>query len=80
VTVIRVDYDDKESLVAAFQEAEAVFGLTNFFDPAVQKNPDVEVQQGRRMGDVCKRFGVGVFIWSTSPSSLVGAGGIVNSQ
>jgi uncharacterized protein YbjT (DUF2867 family) len=43
VTVVRVDYDDEESLVAVFQGAEAVFGLTNFFDPAVQKNPDVEV-------------------------------------
>jgi uncharacterized protein YbjT (DUF2867 family) len=74
VTVVRVDYEDEESLVAAFQGAEAVFGLTNFFDPALQKNPDVEVQQGRRMGDVCKRLGVGVFIWSTSPSGLVGAG------
>jgi uncharacterized protein YbjT (DUF2867 family) len=72
VTVVQADYDDEESLVAAFQDAEAVFGLTNFFDPAVQNDPDVEVRQGRRMGDVCKRLGVSVFIWSTSPSGLVG--------
>jgi uncharacterized protein YbjT (DUF2867 family) len=80
VTVVRVDYDDEESLVAAFHGAEAVFGLTDFFDPAVQENPEVEVTQGCRMGDVCKRLGVGVFIWSTSPSGLMRAGGVMNSQ
>lgn len=72
--LVQADYANQDSLVAAFKGAEAVFGLTNFFDPVVQKDQLMEVKQGALMGDLCKQLGV-LFIWSTSPNGLIRSGG-----
>ncbi|KAL6408116.1 hypothetical protein AUP68_08489 [Ilyonectria robusta] len=77
--LVQADYAKPETLAAAFKGAEAVFGLTNFFDPEVQKDQLLEVKQGALMGDLCKELGVKVFIWSTSPSGLIRSGGQFDS-
>lgn len=79
LNVVQADYTNPDSLAAAFKGAEAVFGLTNFFDPVVQEDQLQEVKQGCLMGDLCKKLGVKVFIWSTSPSGLIRSGGQFDS-
>lgn len=65
---------DPPTLVKAFQGAEAVFALTNFYDPSNLQNPLQEARQGCVMADVAKDTGVKVVLWSTVPSALVRTG------
>jgi hypothetical protein len=58
----------------AFQGAEAVFALTNFYDPKNIQNPLDEARQGCAMADIAKEMDVKVVLWSTVPSALVRTG------
>ena len=74
VTVLRADISDKLTLGPAFRGAEAVFAVTNCYDPQIQKDTLEEARQGCKMADVAKEQGVELFIWSTVPSALVRTG------
>src|SRR5579859_5616064 len=69
VTVVKADLSDAETLNSAFDGAEAVYAMTNYYDPKVQEHPWEEACQGKLMADVAKKTGVRLFIWSTVPSA-----------
>ncbi|GAB4817096.1 hypothetical protein N2152v2_004142 [Parachlorella kessleri] len=64
VEVMKADFEDPASLEAAFQGADAVFGVTDFF-AGCGLDPAREIQQGKNMVDAAKKTGVGHFVWST---------------
>ncbi|GAB4815164.1 hypothetical protein N2152v2_002210 [Parachlorella kessleri] len=64
VEVVRADFDDVESLKSAFQGADAVFAVTDFWK-ACGLDPFKEYQQGRNLVDAAKATGVSHFLWST---------------
>jgi uncharacterized protein YbjT (DUF2867 family) len=74
VTVVEADMSDPSTLVKAFQGAEAVFGVTNFYDPQILKNPLEEARQGCAVAEIAKETNVKVVLWSTVPSGLVRTG------
>lgn len=63
-----------ETLAAAYNGAEAVYAVTNFYDPSIRNDPLAEARQGCAMADAAKDQGVKLFIWSTVPSALVRTG------
>ncbi|KAI1625264.1 hypothetical protein EDD37DRAFT_649590 [Exophiala viscosa] len=71
VSVVKAHFGDPASLVAAFEGVEAVYALTNFYDPENQANPLQELEQGIALADAAKEAGVQFFIWSTVPSALL---------
>lgn len=79
VSVIEADMSDAASLVRAFQGAEAVFAMTNFYDPKIMQDSLEEARQGCTMADVAKEQGVELFIWSGVPSALLRTGAKFNS-
>ncbi|KAJ6485370.1 NAD(P)-binding protein [Mycena vitilis] len=72
VEVVVGNLFDKESLKKAIQGSEAVFGVTNFWDPAVFSGDDAtgkgEIVQGKNLVDAAKEAGVKFFIWSSLPN------------
>jgi uncharacterized protein YbjT (DUF2867 family) len=68
VEVVKADIGKKDELQKAFQGATAVFAMTNFWDPEVQKNPSLEVIQGKLMADVAAASGVQHYVWSSLPN------------
>ncbi|KAJ6540242.1 hypothetical protein B0H10DRAFT_2138210 [Mycena sp. CBHHK59/15] len=76
VEVVKGDMWDKASLVSAFIGSEAVFGLTNFFDPTIfPDNPTGEITQGKNMIDAAKEAGVKFFVFSSLPQPSKVSGG-----
>ncbi|KAJ7464173.1 hypothetical protein FB451DRAFT_1042586 [Mycena latifolia] len=68
VEVVRADLFDFESVKAAIRGSEAVFGNTNFWDPAVfpaDPTGKGEITQGKNLVDAAKAAGVKFFIWSS---------------
>ncbi|GAB4815166.1 hypothetical protein N2152v2_002212 [Parachlorella kessleri] len=63
VEVVKADFDDLESLKAAFKGADAAFGVTDV--KAVGFDPTKEVRHGKNLVDAAKATGVGHFVWST---------------
>lgn len=63
VEVIAGDLNDVQSLVRAMDGVYGVFGVTNFWDPSVGYT--VEIQQGKNIGDACKRSNVKHLVFST---------------
>jgi uncharacterized protein YbjT (DUF2867 family) len=74
VTVVEADMSDPPTLVKAFQGAEAVFAVTNFYDPRILQNPLEEARQGCALADIAKETNVKVVLWSTVPSALLRTG------
>ncbi|KAJ6502737.1 NAD(P)-binding protein [Mycena vitilis] len=72
VEVVAANLFDKESLKKAIRGSEAVFGVTNFWDPAVFSGDDAtgkgEIVQGKNLVDAAKDVGVKFFIWSSLPN------------
>jgi uncharacterized protein YbjT (DUF2867 family) len=79
VTIIEADMSDPPTLVKAFKGAEAVFAVTNFYDPKILQDPLEEARQGCAMADVAKETDVKIFLWSTVPSALIVTGAKFNS-
>ncbi|KAJ7665608.1 hypothetical protein B0H17DRAFT_1090698 [Mycena rosella] len=72
VEVVKGDLFDVESLKEAIKGSDAVFGVTNFWDPAVfpgTPNGSGEIVQGKNLVDAAKAVGVKFFVWSGLPSS-----------
>ncbi|KAJ7604305.1 NmrA-like domain-containing protein [Mycena polygramma] len=66
VEVVVGNLFDKESLKKAIHGSEAVFGVTNFWDPTVFSGDDAtgkgEIMQGKNLVDAAKEAGVKFFI------------------
>ncbi|KAJ6592830.1 hypothetical protein B0H19DRAFT_918412 [Mycena capillaripes] len=71
VEVVTGNLFDKDSLKNAMRGSEAVFGMTNFWDPEVfpaDLHGKGEIRQGKNLVDAAKEVGVGFFIWSSLPN------------
>lgn len=80
VSIVKADFSDPATLVAAFEGAEVVYGVTNYYDPKIQEGDTLEeARQGCHMADIAKQTGVELFIWSTVPSALLRTGAQFNS-
>jgi uncharacterized protein YbjT (DUF2867 family) len=79
VTVVEGDMSDPRTLIPAFQGAEAVFAVTNFYDPRILANPLEEARQGCAVADIAKETGVKLVLWSTVPSALLRTGATFDS-
>ncbi|KAJ6584327.1 hypothetical protein B0H19DRAFT_1216678 [Mycena capillaripes] len=74
--VAKADLMDKASMVEAMRESEAVFGLTNYFEPTIfPGNPTGEIEQGKNLVDAAKEAGVIFFVFSGPPSTSRLSGG-----
>jgi hypothetical protein len=62
------------TLVKAFQGAEVVFAVTNFYDPHILENPLEEARQGCAVADIAKETNVKLVLWSTVPSAPLRTG------
>ncbi|KAJ7121677.1 hypothetical protein C8R44DRAFT_671584 [Mycena epipterygia] len=72
VEVVRGDLYDPQSIQEAIKGSDAVFGVTNFWDPSVfpgTDNGEGEIRQGKNLVDAAKAVGVKFFVWSGLPSS-----------
>ncbi|KAJ7101248.1 NAD(P)-binding protein [Mycena belliarum] len=72
VEVVKGDLFDRDSIKTAIKGSDAVFGVTNFWDPSVfpgTPNGSGEVEQGKNLVDAAKEAGVKFFIWSGLPSA-----------
>jgi uncharacterized protein YbjT (DUF2867 family) len=65
VEIVKADLGNKAELEKAFKGSTAVFAVTNFWDPEVQKNISLEVTQGKLMADVAAAAGVKHYVWSS---------------
>ncbi|KAJ7127777.1 NmrA-like family-domain-containing protein [Mycena epipterygia] len=76
VQVAKADLANKTSMVDALRGSEAVFGLTNYFEPSIfPGNPAGEIQQGKNLVDAAKEAGVKFFVFSSLPSMSKISGG-----
>ncbi|KAJ7096091.1 hypothetical protein C8R44DRAFT_748948 [Mycena epipterygia] len=74
--VAKADLANKTSMVNALRGSEAVFGLTNYFEPSIfPGNPTGEIQQGKNLVDAAKEAGVKFFVFSSLPSMSKISGG-----
>ncbi|KAH7408988.1 NmrA-like family protein [Cadophora sp. MPI-SDFR-AT-0126] len=62
VEVVTGDVNSKESMLAAFKGAYAVFAVTNYWETLDQ---NLEIQQGKNIADAALESGVQHFIWSS---------------
>jgi len=80
VEVVKADLFDKESVKAAIRGSDAVFGVTNFWDPQVFNATDMkgtaELTHGKNLVDAAKEAGVKFFIWSSLPNVSKESGGL----
>ena len=60
--VVQADLDDIDSLKRAFDGADAVYGVTNFWE---HFSAEKEKAQAKNIADAAKASGVGHVIWST---------------
>jgi len=56
---------EKDSLVAAFRGADAVYAYT-----ALDESAEEEIEWGRNIADACKTAGVKFLVWSSTPSAV----------
>ncbi|KAJ7683468.1 hypothetical protein B0H17DRAFT_941907 [Mycena rosella] len=62
--VAKADLANKASMVEALRGSEAVFGLTNYFEPSIfSGNHTGEIDQGKNLIDAAKEAGVKFFVF-----------------
>jgi len=76
VEVVEGDLKNKASLVEAFKGAWGVFSVTQFWDPEVMKNPELEFTLGSNTVDAAVDAKVSVFVWS----GLANSDGVSNKK
>lgn len=64
VQAVKADFDDLDSLKAAFEGCDSVFAVTDFWQ-ACGLDPFKELQQGKNLVDAAKAAGVKHFVFST---------------
>ncbi|KAL2814132.1 hypothetical protein BJX63DRAFT_420923 [Aspergillus granulosus] len=72
--IVAADLDDESSLVAAFKDANVIFAITNFFEPAmklgVEEGKKIEYAQATNMVKAAKQIPtLQHYIWSTLPNA-----------
>lgn len=67
VTLAAFDYNKPDTVDEVFKGAYAVFAVTNFVDPAILANHQLEIDHGKAMVDAAVKNGVKYFVWSTLP-------------
>lgn len=83
VEVVKADANDKDSLIAAFQNATAIYAVTDFWAPyrmnlSAAEAQDLETAQGRNIADAASTiFTLEHLIWSTLPSGDKTSGGTI---
>ena len=65
VEMVQCDLNDKQQVIRAFNGAHTVFAVTNYWQPDIMANPQLEFDQGRNMVDAAVNNGVKHFIWSS---------------
>lgn len=65
VEMVQCDLNDKQQVIRAFDGAHTVFAVTNYWQPDIMANPQLEFDQGRNMVDAAVSNGVKHFIWSS---------------
>lgn len=65
VEMVRGDLDDATSLEHAFDGADGVYGVTDFFKNGI----DAEIAHGKRIADVCKKMGVPHLVYASVASA-----------
>jgi uncharacterized protein YbjT (DUF2867 family) len=65
VEVVDADFNDIQSIRKAFHGAWGVFAITQFWEPAIMQNPELEYQNGKNIVDAAKAENVGYFIYSS---------------
>lgn len=73
--MVQADLNDKDSLKRAFENADIVFGVTNFWDPEVLKNTGLEAKQGKNLADAAKESQVKWILWSSLSNCTKESGG-----
>jgi uncharacterized protein YbjT (DUF2867 family) len=63
ISLVKADLEDKNSLVAAFKDADGVFGVTDFWQNP--KDVDLEIRQGHNIVDAAIDAGVKHVVLST---------------
>ncbi|KAJ7046352.1 NAD(P)-binding protein [Mycena alexandri] len=72
VEVVAGNLFDRESLKDAMRGSDAVFGVTNFWDPEIypaDPKGSGEILQGQNLVDAANAVGVKFFIWSSLPNA-----------
>ncbi|KAJ6521784.1 NmrA-like domain-containing protein, partial [Mycena vulgaris] len=72
IEVIKGDLCDVDSIKDVLRGSDAVFGVTNLWDPSVfpgTLNVKGEIDQGKNLVDATKAVGMKFFVWSDLPSS-----------
>ncbi|KAK2735195.1 hypothetical protein FQN57_001335 [Myotisia sp. PD_48] len=72
IKCVKADLNDKASLVAAFNGAYAVFGVTDFWET---RNREMEIQQGHNLADAAKETNIKHLVWSSMPDATKLSGG-----
>lgn len=81
IEVVKADASDKNSLIAAFQNAAAIYAMTDFWTPylaylSAAEAHDLEVTQGRNIADAASTIPtLEHLIWSTLASADKISGG-----
>ena len=68
--IVAGDFRDRETLTAAMQGLEAVFGITTFFEEGVA----AEVEQGKALADAALAAGMPFFVYTSVASADRGTG------
>lgn len=79
VEMVQADLANKDDLRKAFENADVVYGVTNFWDPEVLKNPSLEAEQGKNIADAANESKVKWLLWSSAPSCSKGSGGKITT-
>eukprot|EP00045_Choanoeca_perplexa_P020616 m.4729 g.4729 ORF g.4729 m.4729 type:complete len:297 (+) comp7159_c0_seq1:149-1039(+) len=64
VAIVECDQHNKEQVAAAYEGADYVFAVTNFWEPSGMGK---EFELGKTMADAAKAAGVKLFMWSSLP-------------
>ena len=69
--VVKMDWDDKESIERAISGSYGVYAVTNFWgiiqsskDQSPQQTRDYEISYGKTIADACKKEGVKILVYS----------------
>ncbi|KAM3578670.1 hypothetical protein VKS41_008870 [Umbelopsis sp. WA50703] len=69
VEILQTDINNKEQVKRAFENADIVYAVTNFWDPEIiGKDPNLEVKQGKILADAAKEACVKWYLWSSLPN------------
>jgi uncharacterized protein YbjT (DUF2867 family) len=74
--MVKANLNNHDEIKRAFQGANIVFAVTNFWDPEiVGGDQTLEVRQGKLIADVAKETGVEWLFWSSLPDTNAGSNG-----